>query len=120
MLHLAFSLNQYCGTREQENSSKEHHFLEESLSLCERILEDCTTDSIRHGAIQILCTNYPSIGQKEQAINLAKSMPDFYSCQETLLSMIYDGTTENVFDSLRAYPEFIALQKRLLENRNQT
>lgn len=76
MLNLAYGLVSYCATKEQEEYSKEHKFTEEAINLCEKVLEDCTTDSIRHGAIQILCYNYPYVGKKAEAIQLAESMPD--------------------------------------------
>ncbi len=92
MLNLAYGLVSYGATSEQQKYRKEHKFVEETISLCERILEDCTVDSIRHSAIQILCYNYPDIGKKEEAINLAEDMPNMLICKEMLLSHIYSGT----------------------------
>ena len=91
MLNLAYGLVSYCATKEQEEYSKEHKFTEEAINLCEKGLEDCTTDSIRHGAIQILCYNYPYIGKKAEAIHLAESMPDMLLSREALLSRTYKG-----------------------------
>lgn len=91
MLNLAYALVSYCATNEQEEYSHKHKFTEEAISLCERVLEDCTVDSIRHSAIQILCYNYPNIGKKEEAIKLAESMPDMLLSREALLSRIYNG-----------------------------
>lgn len=91
MLNLAYALVSYSATKQQEEYSKEHKFIEEAIGLCEKVLEDCTIDSIRHGAIQILCYNYPNIGKKEQAIKLAESMPDMLLSREPLFSRIYKG-----------------------------
>ncbi len=91
MLNLAYGLVSYGATNEQQKYRKEHKFVEEAISLCERILEDCTVDSIRHGAIQILCYNYPHIDKKEEAIRLAENMPDMFACKEMLLSRIHSG-----------------------------
>ena len=91
MLNLAYGLVSYGATSEQQKYRKEHKFIEEAISLCERVLEDCTVDSIRHSAIQILCYNYPDIGKKEEAIRLAENMPDMFTCKEMLLSRIYSG-----------------------------
>ncbi len=91
MLNLAYGLVSYGATSEQRKYRKEHKFIEEAISLCERILEDCTVDSIRHSAIQILCYNYPNFDKKEEAIKLAESMPDMLICKEMLLSHIYSG-----------------------------
>lgn len=91
MLNLAYGLVSYGATSEQQKYRKEHKFIEEAISLCERVLDDCTIDSIRHGAIQILCYNYPHIEKKDEAIKLAESMPDMLLCRESLLSRIYSG-----------------------------
>lgn len=91
MLNLAYGLVSYGATTEQQKYRKEHKFIEEAIGLCERILEDCTVDGIRHGAIQILCYNYPHIDKKEEAIRLAENMPDMFTCKEMLLSRIHSG-----------------------------
>lgn len=92
MLNLAYGLVSYGSTSEQQKYRKEHKFVEEAISLCERILEDCTVDSIRHSAIQILCYEYPKINKKEVAIKLAENMPNMLICKEMLLSHIHSGT----------------------------
>ncbi len=91
MLNLAYPLIQYIDTDEHRAYSKENNFLQEAISICERILEDCTIDSIRHSAVQILCYTYPQINQTEKAELLANQMPDFYICKEQLLTHIYRG-----------------------------
>ena len=91
MLNLAYPLIQYQVTEEQINYSKKHDFCGEAIQLCERILEDCTEESVRHRAIQTLCIEYPWVGKKEQAIKLAMDMPNIYVCREHLLSFIYEG-----------------------------
>jgi len=68
MLNLAYGLVSYSATKEQKEYSKEHKFTEEAINLCEKVLEDCTTDRIRHSAIQILCYNYPGVGKRAEAI----------------------------------------------------
>lgn len=91
MLNLAYGLVSYGATSEQQKYRKEHGFIEEAIELCDRVLEDCTVDSIRHSAIQILCYNYPHIDKKEEAIQLAENMPDMLICKEMLLSRIHSG-----------------------------
>lgn len=91
MMNLAQSLCMYNDTEEHNRYSKEHDFRGEAISLCERILEDCTEESVRHRAIQKLCIEYPKVGKKEQATKLAMDMPDMYICRELLLSFIYEG-----------------------------
>ena len=91
MLNLSYSLIQYNDTEEHNKYSLEHGFVEEAIKICERILEDCTIDSIRHSAIQILCYSYRDVGKEELALKLANEMPDIYLCREHLLSHIYRG-----------------------------
>lgn len=91
MLNLSYSLVQYNATNEQIRYSWENNFIEKAISLCERIREDCTVDSIRHGAAQILCFNYPKIGKKEEALKIADEMPEMRICKDFLQSRIYEG-----------------------------
>ncbi len=91
MLKLSRSLIQYNVTEEQIKYSLEHGFVEEAISICERILEDCTIDSIRHSAIQILCYSYKDVGKQDLALKLANEMPGMCISREHLLSHIYEG-----------------------------
>lgn len=91
MLNLAYAMIEYNDTDEHIKYSKDHKFIDEAIKLCERILEDCTVDSTRHGAIQILCLNYPKIGKKDLAIKLANEMPSMYISRDFLFEHIYEG-----------------------------
>ncbi len=104
MLNLCYSLTSYTFNEEQRAYSKEHNFLEEAVSICERILEDCTTDSIRHSAIQILCYSYPNLNKTEDAVRLANQMPDLFTCKEHLLTHIYEGE-----DKIKACQQLLML-----------
>ena len=91
MLNLAYPLVQYEATDEQKAYSREHKFIEEATALCERILEDCTEESMRQSAINILCYNYPRLGRTEDALRLANQMPEMLLSKEPLLFHIYKG-----------------------------
>jgi len=91
MLNLSYPLIQYNDTEEHIKYSSEHGFIEEAIRICERILEDCTIDSIRHSAIQILCYSYKDVGKEDLALKLANEMPTMCLCRENLLSHIYKG-----------------------------
>ena len=91
MMNLASVLRCYDDTEEHKRYSEEHDFCGEAISLCERILEDCTEEPVRHRATQTLCIEYPKVGKKEQAIKLAMDMPNILVCRELLLSFIYEG-----------------------------
>lgn len=91
MLNLSYALTQYTDTDEHRQYSLKHGFREEAISICERILEDCTIDSIRHGAIQILCYGYTDVGKEDLALELAYEMPNMFLSKEHLLTHIYRG-----------------------------
>ncbi len=91
MLNLSYPLMQYDDTDEHHKYSLEHGFREEAIGICERILEDCTIEPIRHSAIQILCYGYADIGKQDLALKLANEMPDMFSSKEHLLNHIYKG-----------------------------
>ena len=59
---------------------------EEAASLCRNILEISTVNHIRHGAVDMLCTAYAHLGKREEAIELARSMPLLYQCKEKLMT----------------------------------
>lgn len=63
----------------------------EVVNLGEKILEGCTDDSTRHGAIHVLCSCYPEFGKSEKAEKLAWSMPNVYVSCNSLLARIYQG-----------------------------
>ncbi|MDD5701106.1 MAG: helix-turn-helix transcriptional regulator [Dehalococcoidales bacterium] len=91
MIYLAHALISYNSTSEQIKESKEGRYIEEAVRLCERILEDCTEDDIRHSAIQILCYEYPQLGKLEESKKLAYQMPTMVLCKEMLLEHILSG-----------------------------
>lgn len=100
MLNQAFALTRYCDTSEHMQYTKEHDFIGEAARICERILEDCTIDSIRYNAIKILCIHYPGMGKKELALRYANEMPEICYSKEVLLAQIYEGE-----DKVRQYQE---------------
>lgn len=85
-----YTYNSINGENPTEIELKEK-YAEEAVRLCERILEDCTEDDIRHAAIQLLCYRYPRIGKTAQAKALAEKMPSMYLCREHLLEHVLTG-----------------------------
>jgi len=65
--------------------------IKESISLNERILEDCKDDHIRYGVMQTLAYKYNRIGEKEKAINIANKLPSNPVICDMLLDTIYEG-----------------------------
>lgn len=66
-------------------------FRDECIELKEKILEGCTDDKIRNGAVQILCFTYPGIGRRDRAEELARSMPHMVFSREFLLPNVLEG-----------------------------
>lgn len=71
---------------------KKDALLQEGISLGEKILEECTSDKVRHNTINSLCSLYEEKGESEKAIALAEKMPSIFSSAENLLSNIYTGS----------------------------
>lgn len=68
------------------------------IDICERILEDCTDNDIRNGAIQLLAYTYGREGypcaDEERAVKYANMAGTLYACREELLENAY-FTKEN-------------------------
>lgn len=64
---------------------------EKVIEICERILVDCNDDFIRQNAIQLLCLTYPQFGKKDRALEMAKSMSDYYITSNELLNHILES-----------------------------
>ena len=90
MLTLARAIqwNQYNQAEDNDAKSKEN---EEIVEFCERILEDCADTNTRNGTMQILCTAYKDLGQREKAIKTAEEMPSFSATRDWLLSSLCEG-----------------------------
>ena len=85
---------------EPENADKRDDMTNEVIRLGEKILAECTADSVRLGAMQILCYTYPDIGEEEKAVELANKMSPSYLSSSNLLAEIYKGTKK--FDIIRS------------------
>ncbi len=68
-------------------------YTDESLEICERILEDCTDIELRGSAIQILVLTYGSKHRghydEEKAVHFAEMAPSLYVCRDVLLEHAY-------------------------------
>lgn len=61
------------------------------ISLCERILDDCTDDSLRYPAMHQLCIWYPRAGRKDEALNMLENLPDMLIEKAFWKEHILDG-----------------------------
>lgn len=64
---------------------------EEVIEICETILNDCKDDFIRHLAILLLSLTYPKFDKKEKALEMAKSMPNYFITSNELLRNIINN-----------------------------
>ncbi len=64
---------------------------DEAITLGEKILAGCTEDATRHAAIQVLCFSYRDKGEREKAVELARTMPSMAISREILLSRLETG-----------------------------
>jgi len=79
-----------CGDKKQKEECTE-----KAISFGEKILAECTDDSIRHSAIQILCYGYHDKGETEKAKNLAEKMPRMFFSHEALMVAACEGTEKH-------------------------
>ena len=84
---LYFTKEPYVIFSEEERKSN----LSESISICTRILEDCTDDNLRYRSIQVLAHAYKDIGEKEKAVETANRLPFARDSRDMVLSKILDG-----------------------------
>lgn len=61
------------------------------ISLCERILDDCTNDSLRYPAMELLCKWYPKVGRKDEALTMIDNLPDMLIEKAFWKEFVLDG-----------------------------
>lgn len=90
LYHLANVLKSEGNTDEEKLKN-----VQESISICKRILEDCTNnDSLRFRTLQSLAYSYNQIGDKEKAIETAYKLPSELNSRESVLAVILGENTE--------------------------
>ena len=73
------------------NNHDDIQSLDKAIRYGEKILERCTEDDTRQGAVQILCYAYNAKGDKKRAERLAWSACGLYNCRDSLLINILEG-----------------------------
>lgn len=71
-------------------SNKEEYY-DEVIELGEKIINNCTDDDLRYGAIQILCFTYEQHGKEEIAKEYARKLPIYAVTQNEVLAGILKG-----------------------------
>ncbi len=77
LMHVA-----YMQSGDKETSRQ---YIEECISLADKILAGCTEDNYRHSAIQTQCYCYARLGDYEKAEELARNMPHMVISRDFLL-----------------------------------
>ncbi len=75
---------------------------DELFYLCNRILDECTIDSIRYTALSILGGLYRDKGNIKKALEYANRFPSIYNTQGEEIENIYDRGSEKWFESIRS------------------
>ena len=70
---------------------RDHREYGDIIPLCERIVEDCRDETLRHNAIQMLCIGYAHNGRQQEALNLIDTLPDEPVEKNWLLEMVLEG-----------------------------
>ncbi|MGL4738703.1 MAG: helix-turn-helix transcriptional regulator [Cellulosilyticaceae bacterium] len=92
MSHLAHALVAcYEGLDLERQWAKENNYLVEAIKLGELILEDCKDTQLQLGAIRLLCTYYPLVGDGDKALTLAERLTPISLSKEMLLEEILSG-----------------------------
>ena len=92
MFNLADSLMEfYYHKYEGKYHDESKGIIEEVISLCERIREDCTDDSLRNSTGQRLVSAYSYSGKKDLALKIASEMPSMWLSSEILSSFAKEG-----------------------------
>ena len=92
LMKLAYSLWDTLNWGDEYESLREEN-AKEVISLCERILRDCTDNNKRNGALQLLVFTYGdptlSLADEKKAVSYANMTSDFYTCRDMLLEHAY-------------------------------
>lgn len=66
-------------------------YLQEAISLGERLLAHCTDSYIRNSTTSLLAYMYHDAGDTPRAIQIAEKLPNLWSCRTNLMSHFYEG-----------------------------
>lgn len=77
-----------CFSKKPEEEKQKN--LRESISICTRILSDCTDDNLRFRSLQVLARAYKDIGEKEKAVETANRLPLARDSRDMVLPEILD------------------------------
>lgn len=82
-----------CLTKKTEAENQQN--LRESITICMRVLKDCTDDNLRFGSLRVLARAYRDIGEKEKAIETANKLPQARDSRDLVLPEILEGEAKS-------------------------
>lgn len=92
MMNLAECMESYAdGSAAEKETYKTAGYGEQIHSFCLQVLEDCSTDSERHRAIQLLCNYYSMSGNTNEALRLLEGVADLKHSREIVMGNILNG-----------------------------
>lgn len=77
------------------NEEERRKNLRESISICTRILGDCTDDRLRFRSLQVLAHAYKDIGEEEKAVETANRLPFARDARDMVLLEILEGEAKS-------------------------
>lgn len=94
--HLMHNLYQIwiraCDSKGQALAQEERSaYLQEAISLGEKLLAHCTDSYIRNSTTGLLASMYHEDGDTQRAIRIAETLPNLWSCSTNLLPHFYTG-----------------------------
>lgn len=88
MRHLAWALLIHSKVK---NYDEKTAMLNESETLCRKVLKNCQDMQIRNDVSRVLCLIINETGNKKQAKEMAEEMPSIYQTREWMLNDILEG-----------------------------
>jgi len=75
----------------RNNNKKESEISNEIIEIGNKILENCTDNNTRYGAMQVLCFLYKDLKDREKAKEYAMMAPGYYITETQLLGHVLEG-----------------------------
>lgn len=82
-----------CFTKKPEEEKQNN--IRESISICTRVLSDCTDDNLRFRSLQVLARAYKDIGEIEKAIETANRLPLARDSRDMVLPELLEGEVKS-------------------------
>jgi transcriptional regulator with XRE-family HTH domain len=103
-------MNCFDGGRADERTELLLSYADEFLPLCERILNECTVNSIRFNATHIMAKIYKARGEYDKVVACFDDFPSWYEAKNQFLEQLHEkyteGFTRQVNANMRELLEF--------------